>query len=317
MKNFFLKFLAGIVALILLQVLIARYLTPLPEITLINKNLADGARVLFFGDSAVWHHSIGDKDPATLPEMLERETGIRVGNQGHPAYHLGVYAAEVDYLAHASVKPDAVVIPIQLRSFSPEWDMRPVNQFEKELFFLTDRTRFISYFYKPLAILRAINVNTVSYTQFLETPVYSGDTKVGTVNDFEALNKNKAATFDNIKGDFVYKYMYRLQPNHRKLAALDRLLATAKDAGIKTYIYIAPIDYETGEKYVGKEFTATAKANADYICELLKERGAPCLNLALGLPSKAFDYPSYPNEHMNELGRKYVVSELVKFYFKK
>lgn len=315
MKSFFLKLAAFLAVVVMVQIVIVRYVAPLPEIEKLDRYLEEGATIIYFGDSSVLSVAPGDSDRASLSEMLERENpGIVVANLGHPGYHLGIYEAEVDYISRSKHKPDAVVIPIQLRAFSPEWDIRPVNQFEKERFFLMDRTSFISYFYRPLAILRAIDTNTVSYPEFLNTPVYYGTEQVGVVNDFEAVNKHKTPTTENIRNDYIYKYMFRLEETHRKFRSLDNLLDSASKASIKVYAYISPIDYENGTKHIGEDFTKQAVVNADLVCTFLESRGAPCLNLAFALGSEEFDHPGYPNEHLKERGRRLVTEKIDEFF---
>lgn len=318
MKSFFYKLIVFITVVMAAQIIIARYVFPEPRVALLDKYLKDKYQILFFGDSSVLYTANDEKNKSSIVEMVaEINPDYKIGNLGYPAHHLGVFEADMDYISRSSLKPEAVIFPIQLRSFSPEWDMRPVNQFEKEIFLLTDHTSFFSYFYTPLAIFRAINTNTVSYTEFLETPIYREQTRVGIVREFEAVNKNKPATEENIKNDYIYKYVFSIDKNHRKIKSLENLLNLANRMGVRVYAYISPIDYRTGEKYIGRDFIAQTKSNAELVCSVLKEKNTPCLNLAFDLTPDYFDHPAYPNEHLTAEGKKFVAGKISGFFFKK
>lgn len=310
MKIFIYKSVIFIGTLVILQALIARYLMPLPQVALLETYLRAGNHIIYFGDSVIQNSPSSDTDHDSIVRMLERmRPGYAVGDLSHPGYHLGIFAAEMGYISRSSSKPEGVVVPIQLRSFSPEWDLRPENQFERDIFSLTDSTQFVSLFYQPLAIFRAIDANSVPYGDFLTSPVYRGTTRVGTVNDFESM-KRGPVTPEKIKQDYIYKYMYDLNLGHRKIVALRDLMETAARAGVDLYIYIAPIDYQGGIKYIGADLTKQVSANADLICRVVTDHSLPCLNLAFSLSSDYFDYPEYPNEHMNQQGRLFVATQL-------
>lgn len=317
MKPFFYKLLFLIFTIFILQIVISTTFYKSAEITLLNNYLDGKTNILFFGDSSIRHLSqqtgIGGLN---LAEMISEKIGQNIGNVSYPGYHLDIYAAQMDYIVRSFNKPKIVIIPLQLRSFSPEWDMRPVNQFEKTTFLLTDSTNLVSYFYKPLAIFRAIETNSVPYETFLQTPVNYGSVELGKVKDFEAVNKNKSPTPENIKNDFIYKYMQDLNTNHRKLESLKKLIELGKKHEIKIMFYISPIDYETGTKIIGSDFQKITESNSEIICSFINQFELPCLNTAFILNSEYFDYPSYPNEHLNELGRKILAEKITNFFFK-
>ena len=315
MKSFFLKLIAFVALVLAAQVVIARYIEPDPLVSSLNGYLRDRTQILFFGDSSVLPTGGSSDNQSSIIELFQTANpAYKLGDLAHPAYHSGIYEAVLDYISRAPSKPQAIIFPVQLRSFSPEWDMRPVNQFEKEIFLLKDRTSFISYFYTPLAILRAIDVNSVSYTEFLKTPVYYGQKQAGIVEDFEAVDKNKPATEENIRDDYVYKYMFKLDRNQRKMKSLESLLDLADKAGTKIYVYISPIDYETGTKFIGNDFVEQVAYNANLVCSVLEDKKMPCLDLTLSLTRDYFDYPAYPSEHLTAQGKRFVADRINAFF---
>ena len=317
MKKFFLKCIFFTAIVIFCQVIIARYTLPrIPELALLDQYLRDKYQIIYIGDSAIRSTAKSDRDKSSIVEMLARiyPSGA-IGDLSHGAYHLGIYEAFLKHIAKSSIKPRAVILPINLRSFSPGWDMLPAYQFEREQFYFTAPS-FVTYFFKPLAILRAINLNTVTDAEYMQLPVYYGKEKVGKVSDFDNFQKYSATSTENIRNKFIFDYMYSLDKNHRKLKSLNIIVDTATQAGIKVYIYIHPIDFRAGEKYIGPDFVRQVTANTDTICLVLMEKALPCVNLALQLDSGYFNYESYPNEHLNEKGRKFIAEEVNRFFLK-
>lgn len=317
MGKFFFQCILFIAIVILCQVIIARYTAPrIPELALLDQYLSDKYQIIYVGDSAIRSTAKSDRDKSSIVEMLARiyPSGA-IGDLSHGAYHLGIYEAFLKHIAKSPTKPRAVIVPINLRSFSPGWDMLPAYQFEREQFYFTAPS-FATYFFKPLAILRAINLNKVTYAEYSRLPVYYGKEKVGIVSDFDNFQKYSATTTENIRNKFIFDYMYNLDKNHRKLKSLNAIVDIAARAGIKIYIYIHPVDFMAGEKYVGPDFTKQVAANTDTICFVLAGKGLPCINLALRLDSGYFNYESYPNEHLNEKGRKFIAEEVNRFFLK-
>ncbi len=323
MRKLFVRCTVLILILVLSQVLLSRYLVPnVPMLTLgipgIGKldtylNLHETYSTLYFGDSIIKAYAPSDHDTRSIAEMVTaQDPTIKIGDMSSPGYGLNVFEAMVTYISHASKKPDAIIIPINMRSFSPQWDMRPEYQFEKEIFFLT-HNKFVFYFGKPLSIFQAVNFESVTSEMFRDTPVFSGKTQIGTVGIFEDKARQDTITEDIVKDFYQYDYMGQLDSNHRKLLSLQNIANMANEHGIHLYVYITPIDYEQGVQYVGPMFKQQVKKNTDVVCAVLKEEGVPCLNLVFSVGSKNFEHGLLPNEHMKESGRNIVADELVRF----
>lgn len=318
MSKFLQKSVIFLSIIIGLQILIAVIEVPIPLISSLNSLLKEKPQIVYLGDSVIQHVADYDKDQSSIAEILRRlEKTQSIGDGSSSAHHLGIYEAVISYIANFESKPEAVILPINLGSFSPQWDQRPEYQFEKEMFALTNHSRLITSFYRPLAIFRAINVNTIPDSEFYQTPVFYRDQMVGTVSDFENPQKFKKVTPENLRAKYIYNYMYQLDSGHRKLKSLEKILATAANSGIRLFVYITPIDYEGGTKYVGPDFNDQVGFNAKTACSIVAAEKLPCLNLAFALESEYFDHPEYPNEHLNERGRAVVAQKLYNFFLKK
>ena len=282
---------------------------------MLDKYLNDRTQIIYFGDSVIKYAGPDDKDKSTIVEMLSKiNPTSTIGDISHGGYYLKIDEEIFKYILKSPNKPEAIILPINLHSFSPGVK-GPGYQFEKEIFYLK-MPRLVTYFYKPLAIFKAININTVAYSDYAKLPVYYGKEKIGVAGDFD----NPAIydpTTENIRKLYVFTFMQNLDKNHEQIKLLDNMIDLANKTGIKLYVYLTPINFEEGAKYVGPDFIKQTTANAKVVCSILKEKNLPCLNLAFSLNSGYFASPIYPNEHVNERGRKFIAEQITKFFLNK
>ena len=316
MKKFFYQSIIFSILIVIGQAIIAQYVTPYyPERILLDKYSRDKTRIIYFGDSVIKYAGPDDKDKSTIAEMLSRiNPTTTIGDISHGGYYLKIDEEVFKYILKSPNKPEAIILPINLHSFSPGVK-GPGYQFEKEIFYLR-MPRLVTYFYKPLAIFKAININTVKYSDYSQLPVYYGKEKIGVAGDFD----NPAIyspTEKNIQKLYIFTFMQNLNRNHEQLKSLENIIDLAGKAGIKLYVYLTPINFKEGVKYVGPDFMKQTTANTEIICSVLKEKNIPCLNLAFSLDSGYFASPIYPNEHVNEKGRKFIVEQITKFFLNK
>ena len=107
-----------------------------------------------------------------------------------------------------------------------------------------------------------------------------------------------------------------MDKNHEQFKLLNNIIDLAGETGIKLYIYLTPINFEEGARYVGPDFIKQTTTNAEVVCSVIKEKNLSCLNLAFSLNSGYFASPIYPNEHLDEKGRKFIAEQINKFYLK-
>ena len=85
-----------------------------------------GIETIHFGDSVQRTVSPKDRDSRTLHEMLQEAMGDeRIGAVQGDSSSMEVYLACAQYLARMDHRPRRLLIPVNLRSFSMEWDPRP------------------------------------------------------------------------------------------------------------------------------------------------------------------------------------------------
>ncbi|MDQ1352102.1 MAG: hypothetical protein QG657_2408 [Acidobacteriota bacterium] len=289
------------------------YVFRFDQFTRLNYYLKKKTEIIFFGDSTITARGQDDNDKRSIAAMLQDiAPQSSVGSVTHPAYHIGIYLEFCKYIVRQGYRPSILIIPINMRSFSPGWDRQPHYQFEIQTIVLRGgilKTILLA-FYKPLMMFK-YNFFTISQQEFLNTPVFCGNRQVGVIKDF---NNNSYVKYSvkNMKNQLIYCYMYdlSLSPRHRKLENLVEIARLLTKNNIKSLFYITPIDWETGEKHLPGEFLKQLQQNTRLIHSLLSAEGVEVLDISTALPPNYFAWHLYPNEHLNQRGRMYVAEQL-------
>lgn len=315
MRSFGKKAVLFILCVGVLQIFIAHLTHPVvKKIALLDRFLAEGDRLIFFGDSTINYHDPSDQDTSSIAQMLgELNPEYSIGDFSSDAYQLEIYEATLERIVRSPHKPEAVIIPVNMRTFSPEYE---TSQFAKEEYYLRNRIPFFESFDKPLMTIHAIRFSgtTSDDPEFLSRPVYWGDAQVGTVSDFIEEKKLREVTDDRVKGRYIFSYMYDLHMDDVKLEAIRRMAAMSASAGVDLYFYVTPIDVQSGVKAVGPDFERQTRKNVDRVCSVLAQEGLGCLDLAFALGSEFFSFKVYPNEHLKEAGRRFVAQKISDTY---
>ncbi len=316
MHKLFIKSCVLICIVLALQFLVARSPEIPNELKLIDVYCRHDVDIIYMGDSTInWAavHDINRNDmPILLNLLLPRAI---IGKVTHASYNMDVYAAYVDYIVRKNYHPRFVIIPINLRSFSAEWDRQPSWQFAKEKFIAHYKDTMWMKFYQPLAVMRLFTT-PISQYEYQMTKVYNGSQEVGRVKDFDNPGF-KYTDEEHLKKKLISRYMYDLKPENRKIIAMRHVARVLRDHGITAIFYITPIDVQTGIKALGGEFATRLGNNINCITTTLNEENTNVLNLSAALPTNNFAWiednklEAYPNEHLNLKGKMFVVKNLV------
>ena len=242
----------------------------------------------------------------------------------HPAYQLDLYERYVNYLVEHNAQVTTVIIPINMRSFSPEWDLRPTYQFEREKTVLTYGLLVSRLFYRLFDTLGQFDPS-IDQNDFLAATVFNGDQPVGEVAEFEALigltpqetetGQNDFAYYAGLpsqaevevmQGTLVYYYMYGLDHYHRKVQSLKAISQMLTENNIKPIFYITPINYELGKFHIGEPFQEQVAENTTVVEQVLRRKGVDVLNLVFDLEA----YNFIDTEHLTQNGKSYVAEVL-------
>lgn len=307
-------FILSIVALQLGVGAIRASVSPIPLRDLADQALARKDAVIYFGDSVIASRHPEDVDRRTIAEMLQEELGgRRVGLVNQHGLNPTLMQSLTAYLVRRGGRPEWVVVPINLRSFSPVTDLRPQYQYVTLRLRLDHDDLLVSSWSQPLASFHRLKLDPVSQRQFEETPVYRGATQVGRIRDFEGP-EFKTFSSDKLAKKFVVDYMYPLQADHRQVRSILDVADRCLRAGIRPLFYVTPVDVESGVDAVGPEFRSAVQSNTQLLRDLLSARGLDLLDLSLGLDKEAFDWKRvlYPNEHLTERGRRFVAEQVAR-----
>ncbi len=289
------------------------------EIVQFERYLAEGVDVLCLGDSTL----ILPVGEVTTGEILqELLPDRRVEQVAHPAYGLNLFSDYTAYMDRQGGAPQTLVLPVNIRSFSPAWDMRPAYQFEKESKILALGLPWARLLLRPLEVFGYFRPSISQY-EFLDTPVYDGDVMVGQVRDFEMLAPGEVLPEDaenayreveledeeTAQAVLTYHYLFDLEPDHRKLDAMVEVAELAAERGVQVIFYISPVNVEQGERFLGDSFS---EGVADNIRVVQSRLDAVSLD-RVTLLNLAFDLPAYDltdMEHLTETGKEYVAEQV-------
>lgn len=279
------------------------------QLKVLNRAIKENVDVVYFGDSSASNYGRNDSDKSSLPQMLGKILGERtLVSIDNPAYAAGIFLEFSKYMIREKYYPEYVVIPINIRSFSPSWDKNPGYQFEDQKEILNSKLSFM--FLKSIEAFDKKNrLSEISQSEFENTDVFNGEEIVGKVKDFEG-HEFRNYSEENMKDSILYFYMFSLTEDHRKISSLSQIAQILTENNIKPIFYITPVDYETGERYFPGQFSERLKHNTELIKSVLEKNNVRVMDLSTILGSDFFAWERYPNEHLNERGREYVVKKI-------
>lgn len=266
-----------------------------PEFGEFKKAILKEDPVIFFGSSVNKFCGRNDLDRRSLSEMLDDELDdFNVSGVSHGGYHAGIYYSFLVNLSKSDKKP-LVVIPINLRTFSPEWNLRPAYQFTHERGLLEHG---LSHSLKN-------GYEEISLKEFKTSKVIWED-KIAMVNDFEQITND--TLYERIRG-FHYAYLQPLESDNPKLIALKQIVELSKRYKYRILLYITPVDFQEAAKLGVKDFKLLNDKNISF---LQSEIDFKIFDFSYLLDSIYFEYNMRPNEHMNEYGKLILAKELAK-----
>lgn len=315
-KNFFIKLSLFFLVVILFQEVIG-YLYPykLPEhVSDLNKYKSQKIEVVYFGDSTTTWYSKNDLDVRSIQEMLKSKLpNHSVGAIWHNAYQANVYDAYTKYMVEQGYFPSFIIIPVNPRSFSMSWSFSPDSQFVDELLYLNFYQTPVKPFFSFILNLAAPEIKTIYNILYFHSPIYDGNTYVTNGAEYE-----KKVNDINFKGKdklmFQADYLSNVDLNSGRMRALTNIVDRFKNTKTKVIFYITAVDYQSGEKYVGKHFTKQVDENTSKIISRLKQHGADVLDLSKTISSDGFIWKEqgYVNDHLNQESRLFVANMIWK-----
>lgn len=273
-----------------------------------DSQLRKGAEILFLGDSVVERIAWQDIDKRTIDRMLKDllPSNKRVVCISQGAYHFNIYLNLLNLLRHMRHKPKLVILPINMRCFSPQWDLNPAWQFEEEIRALQTYPET-----RKIPAIR-INADAIPFPQTdWNTEFEFPYTDLKRVEQFFNLTKNipqdPEGKFYRRKQLYIFHYLNELHADHRRLTSFIKIMDLLKELKINVLTYITSINYQGAIRYVGEGFIERVRSNADLVKGIVQpyiDSGQVCfLDLQEYLTSENFFHMDELTEHLNQFGR--------------
>lgn len=270
--------------------------------------------VLMFGDSVTYNTcdlcstSLGE----LTVEALKPTTVTTATGSGYP---IEVYYSFSRYFAAKAYQPKWFIVPLNLRSFSGDWDTRPNLQFVKRRAELAmGEWPLVDALIGPFFILRGVELSPISKSAWLDKEVKDGDRVVGKVREY-AHQVVDPANDQEVARHFLFSYLGAITPQHRKVETLSKLALLHRKMGSRTLFYVTPIDYETGRRHFGPRFVDQVKANVAILKDATRAAHSEFLDLSTSLGSEQFAWrqEQFVNEHMSQQGIEQISKVLAGF----
>ena len=316
MKKFFMKLAVFILLVVVSQFLLVLKYPGIPDrARVMRERLRGNGDLVYFGSSAVYWSYPKDAANKSISEYLhDILPQYTVSNAAINSGKMDLYLAAIQYMLRKSYYPKLVIIPINLRSFSPVWDRHSGFQYDREKFYFRHGNIFLDMIYRPLSIDKKIKPS-ITPQDYFDSRVYNGDQDIGSVGYFRS---ERFATYsdDKLREKIAARYMMRITKDHHLIQDMREIIRTLRANNIGVLFYITPIDHQTGEEYLGNAFVERLRENIQTIQAILLEAGEPALDISCALDKKEFTWRPDPdfnfmNEHLTESGKLHVARLLV------
>ncbi|MEN6576473.1 MAG: hypothetical protein ABFD90_09025 [Phycisphaerales bacterium] len=282
--------------------------------------------IVYFGDSTILRISDEDRDRRSTADMLAADLSgkARVLELSHGAYHMGIYYHMVNTFRITRTRPRLLVIPINMRSFSPQWYLRPSWEFKAEI-------GLLRRYYSRKGLRTRYRKADVA-TGYEETRVECPLTNLRTIGEFETLRLSSPPASpqreQRRKELFAYFFLCPISDGHPLLVKLREMVKLARMLRIVVLFYMTPINVEAASDSVGPEFDHYFSRNLQVVRAALAEEGCvfvkdgcsegndrgdrsvACMDFSRALASDCFFHPGSIDEHLNEKGRKFISKEI-------
>ncbi len=282
--------------------------------------------ILFFGDSVMSSISKKDSNRKNLGQLLhvQLEDSFKLLVIDDAGYNLIIFYHFLKAIEKSGIDFQKVIIPINLRSFSPQWFFNPTYQFDFELSALD--------FFSKTGKEKPIFVDAENYRSTMEKRIIAYQnmdldydiSKLNKVSQFEKIKATNPGSdedmrFSRLRNIFTFHYLNQLHPEHRLLQHLKRIVDYFKGSNSDVLLYATPINHKAGATLVGEPFKKITESNRSIINNAIGEMEASSnikyLDLSTLLDQEYFHHEFIANEHLNYEGRRRLAAKLKQALF--
>lgn len=266
--------------------------------------------LLILGDSTmIYNNDLGKKTSETQPmkdilvNKLSPDYDVEVdsGSAYLPAYYYGI----VKLMEVNKTFPKKVLLPINLRSFSPSWEINPKYSHWQIISVIKE---FLDQEYNEQVDFYNCD-KLVDWVDFLNLDKKFYLTTITKIREFEKVleSRPKSKEDKQIKMSliYIYHYLYDLTHEHRQLKLLINSINMLTKNNVEVIPYIVPINYEACCKYLGDNFVNCVSKNIEVIRREVKQKcnGLDIIDYSKRLEAKFFPHFDEYTEHLNYEGR--------------
>lgn len=263
--------------------------------------------VLVFGDSVFQRVARQDTDRRPLGAMaadLIEASGRRPYVLAHSSYTPLVYEPFIAFAGRLGRGPAQIVMPVNLRMLSPQWDTYSIWRFAQ------DRAALEAQIVEPASPVPPLAAVLEDLASYHAAAFASPLSSRRSVREFRALAGAKTAdpqrAGERLRDLLVFHYGMPARRTHRQVAALREAARTASNLGIRLHIYLTPINMPLIRR-VAPGLESIVAGNAALMREAVAEAGAPGVTFRDwldALPAAGFFHADELTEHLSEAGRR-------------
>ncbi len=274
--------------------------------------------IALFGDSVIRNYSACEAETDGIDDYLERFSGRSVLSLEHNAYASHQFARFMELFSVTAYKPRVVVIPINMRVFSSGWGDNPAWRFEADMHYVSVLAGDLGAV--PKFALARLDASSDRASSYLDSTVEAAGRHYGTLRELYGraegmpldleCRETEEPYREKLSAAFAANYVYELGTDSPLIADIVDAISQAERRGVLPLVYITPINYEDGVRYVDDEFAGILRRNVDVVEDVLTRSGVKYINMAMDLPAGDFADKGCACEHLTARGRKYVARRL-------
>jgi hypothetical protein len=275
-------------------------------------NLADDVKRLIFGDSVFLRVSHKDKNRSPLMDMLSDEDNGKLDPTfvfAYSALTLPHYFLYLLLLGDRIHSLDKILIPINYRSFSCQWELNPAWQYRDHMTRLND-----------LLGSSKVDMNSIfsdkDYSSSIASYYFYG-VKQSSYFLTELGRKSELldAILERRRKIFAFNYLFDSATlvSSKRFAALDLICRTFQDISNKLYFVHLPVNVDGIDFLFGKDAKSYFSANLKIISDLLTMRKINLLDCSASINRFGFFNELEATEHLNETGRSQLRDHIKSF----
>lgn len=230
-------------------------------------------------------------------------------------------------LAITPSRPQILVLPINIRCFSPQWDWNPAFDFSREIAAIRAYGRAPNRGLPRLIPTNKLQVRFWKRWAFqrkrVRYPLGAFDRVAGFTKLIATQPTDPEAVEFRWRQILVFHYLHPLVAHHRQLDALRQLLQNLRSLAIPVVAYLTPVNYQAGTRLLGEAFTLGVSETVRKVLGLLSEEGGVVAPGTKGaglvmadwsflLSEGCFFHPNEPTEHLNAQGRRQLAEKIAR-----